>query len=242
MTNQKKHIRLIHTSDIHLAEYASANGNGLTERAWRVLKALVNLSTSAEANLIIIAGDLFDHNRVEPVTVKLVLDELLKALVPVVILPGNHDCLIPTSVYQAASFPKLGPNIRVFTNPNGEKFSFPEMELAIWGKPIDAYGGDTHPMAGIPPRGTERWQIAVAHGYFASDLKGQFFSFPINEEEIAQSCCDYIALGHWGTFRCVSDGSVKAYYSGAASDTGIVAMVDLIEGEGVYVRPHRLPL
>lgn len=242
ISRRNNHVRLVHTSDIHLAEYTLGSAAKLSERSWRVLKALVDLAVSKEADIIIIAGDLFDHNRIDPATVELALRELLKALVPVIILPGNHDCLIPNSVYQPAYFSKLGPNIRIFTNREGERFSFPELDLAIWGKPIDSYGGDAHPMAGIPPRGAERWQIAVAHGYFASDLTGQFFSFPISQEEITQSGCDYIALGHWETFRCVSNDSVKAYYSGSASDTGIVALVDLLEEGTVDVRPYQLSL
>lgn len=168
--------------------------------------------------------------------------ELLRALVPVVILPGNHDCLIPDSVYRQACFSKLTPNVRVFTSPEGERFSFPELDLAVWGKPITSYEADHRPMAGIPPRGKERWQIAVAHGYYVGVRNDQIHSFQISEEEIVQSCQDYVALGHWGAFRCVCDEPVKAYYPGSASGTGMVAIVDLLDKVGVQVRSHPLAL
>lgn len=238
---QRKPIRVLHTSDIHLGGYDFANPGGVDNRAQRALKALVDLSIQAETSLVIIAGDLFDHNQVDATTLEFTLRELFRAFVPVVILPGNHDCLVPDSVYRRAYFSKLAPNVRVFTALQGEKFSFPELALAIWGKPINSYGGDLRPMAGIPPRGKEQWQIAVAHGYYVGARASQNCSFQISEEEITQSCQDYVALGHWTVFRCVCNGPVKAYYSGSPSETGTVAIVDL-DGVGVQVRSHPLPL
>lgn len=243
MTNQEaKPIRILHTADIHLGERGSANTGGLDDRGQHALKALVDLSIRARTSLVIIAGDLFDHNRVDARTVDFAVRELLRALVPVVILPGNHDCLIPDSVYRQACFSKLTPNVRVFTSPEGERFSFPELDLAVWGKPITSYEADHRPMAGIPPRGKERWQIAVAHGYYVGVRNDQIYSLQISEEEIVQSCHDYVALGHWGAFRCVCDEPVKAYYPGSASGTGMVAIVDLLDKVGVQVRSHPLAL
>ena len=238
---KKKGIRALHTSDIHLGEYDSASP-GRLDRPHRALKALIDLSIEAKTSLVIIAGDLFEHNRVDATTVEFALGELHRALVPVLILPGNHDCLVPDSVYRREYFSKLASDVRVFTTPEGERFSFPELDLAVWGKPITWYGGDLRPLAGIPPRGRERWQIAVAHGYYVGAQSHPMTSFQIDEEEIVQSRQDYVALGHWGEFRCVCNGAVKAYYSGSASSTSTVAIVDFIDDVGVQVRSHPLPL
>jgi len=175
--------------------------------------------------------------------VEFAVQELIRAFVPVVILPGNHDCLAPDSIYQQVSFSKLAPNVHVLTAPKGERLSFPELNLAVWGKPITSYGGDLRPMAGIPPRGWERWQIAVAHGYYVSDRTDQiYYSLKISEEEIVQSCQDYVALGHSPAFRCVCSGPVKAYYSGSPSSvTRTVAIVDFLDDGGVQVNSHPLP-
>lgn len=243
MLNQgNRATRILHTSDIHLSEYNLDDGRGPDSRSERALKALVDLSIQEEASLVIIAGDLFDHNRVDAAVVDLALRELLRAAVPVLILPGNHDCLGPDSVYWRPCFSKLAPNIRVFTALEGERFSFPELDLAIWGKPISTYGGDHRPMEGIPPRGGERWQIAVAHGHYVGDRIDQIYSFQISEEEITQSRQDYVALGHGSAFRCICNGPVKAYYSGSASQTGNAIVVELLDGTGVQVRPCRLPV
>lgn len=236
-------LRVLHASDIHLGEDGLTNARGLDGRAERALKALVDLSFQARTSLVIIAGDLFDNNRVDTRIVDFALRELARAPAPVVILPGNHDCLVPDSVYRRACFSNLTPNMHVFTASEGDTLSLPELDVAVWGKPINSYGGDLRPMAGTPPRSKERWQIAVAHGYYVGAQSHQIWSLQISEEEIVQSRRDYVALGHWGTFRCVCDGPVKAYYSGSASSaTSSVAIVDFFDHVGVQVHSYPLPL
>ena len=48
---------------------------------------------AAEVDMLLIAGDLFDHNRVPDETIAFVQEQLRRLQRPVVILPGNHDCL-----------------------------------------------------------------------------------------------------------------------------------------------------
>lgn len=242
MKQRKKSIRILHTSDIHLGEYNPVNTGAIGARAQRALKALVDLSLQNKTDLVIIAGDLFDHNRVDATIVESTLRELNRALVPVVVLPGNHDCLIENSVYRRTYFSKLASNVHIFTALEGEIFSFPELALDIWGKPLNSYGSNLHPMADIAPRGREQWQIAVAHGTYVGALTDQLWSFQISDEEIVQSRRDYVALGHAAAFRCVHNGPVKAFYSGSVSEMGTVAIVDLLDGTGVQVRSQLMPL
>ncbi|MFC1962236.1 exonuclease SbcCD subunit D [Chloroflexota bacterium] len=237
----KKQIRLIHTSDLHIGE-DYRTGFGFDDGGCRLLKALVDLSLSVEAHLVVIAGDFFDNNQVGAARVDMVVRELARALVPVVILPGNHDCLVRDTVYRRIDFAELTPNIRIFTSPEGERFVFSELGLAIWGKAINSYEGEFRPMAGVPPRGGEDWQIAVAHGYYAGDSIDKVYSYQISEAEIVQSGYDYVALGHWGVFRCVCDRPVKSCYSGSASQTGKAVIVDLLGDGGIHLELQPLPL
>ena len=243
MKNQeKKQIRILHTSDIHIDDYSFANNGRPDGRPGLAMKALVDFSILAKANMVVVAGDFFDYNPVDTETVQLALQELRRVPVPVIILPGNHDCLDQDSIYQRVLFSELAPNVHVFTAIEGERFSFPELDLAIWGKPISSHGDDFRPMGGVPPRGRERWQIAVAHGYYTVDSNDRTYSLQILEEEVVRSSYDYVALGHSAGFRCACDGPVKAYYSGSPSLYGTVIMVDLIEEGSVQVCAHQLPL
>ncbi|MFC1942795.1 exonuclease SbcCD subunit D [Chloroflexota bacterium] len=240
--HDKNRIRLVHTSDLHLGHDYSMHTSELDTHACQVLGTLVDGLIGLKADLLIIAGDLFDNNRLHSSVVELTVKELAKVSIPIIILPGNHDSLLPDSVYHRVDLSRLAPNIQLFTNPDGERFSFPELNLSIWGRAIDSYDGHFRPMAGIPPRSSERWQIAVAHGHYVGDAVGQIYGLQISREEIVRSCCDYVALGHWGLYNCICDDPVKAYYSGSAHINSNVAIIDLFNDGSIQVKSQPLPL
>lgn len=225
---RRKQLRLLHTSDLHLIS--------LGDRACRSLQALVELAIKTKVDLLLVAGDLFDDNRVADDLVGFVVEQLRRLPVSVAILPGNHDCLAPDSVYHRVELWRGASNVRIFRARQGETFTFPGLGVSVWGRSIDSYESDLRPLAGAPqPHRNEQWHIAVAHGYYYNSAAPLFLSYHITQEEIVASGCDYIALGHLITFRCVCSEPVKAYYSGSPSLTGTVAIVDLAEETGVQV-------
>ena len=224
--------RILHTSDLHLEL--------LGDRACYSLEALVDLAIKTKVDLVIIAGDLFDHNKVDDDLVSFVVEQLQRLPVYVAILPGNHDCLGPGSVFNRVELWRNCANVRVFRAPHGETLDLPGLGVLVWGKCIDCYN-DVRPLAGIPrPQGNGRWHIAVAHGYCVGAKPPLFPSYHITQEEIVTSGWDYIALGHHPIFRCVCSEPVKAYYCGSPSLFGTVAIVDLAEETGVQVTPCSL--
>jgi len=226
--------RVLHTSDLHLT--------ALGDTACHSLVALVDLANQVGADLLLVAGDLFDHNRVPDSLAGFVVKQLERVRGHVVILPGNHDCLAPGSVFDRGDVWERSAKIRVFRATDGECLSLPDKAILLWGKAIDSYEHDVRPLAGLPrPVGNAQWNVAVAHGYYISRELPLLPSYHITEEEIVTSGWDYIALGHLVTFRCVCDEPVKAYYSGSPSFAGTVAIVDLAEEFGIQVRPYSLP-
>ncbi len=221
--------KILHTSDLHLA----ASGDGACE----CLELLVDLAIRSKVDLVIIAGDLFDHNRVSDSLVSFTAEELRRLAIPTVILPGNHDCLVPGSVFERTELWKNSANVRILRSPHGEMLDLPGLGISLWGKSIDTDdSGDVRPMAGIPqPQGNRHWHIAVAHGYYVSAYPALFPSYHITREEIVDSGWDYIALGHIPVFRCICNEPVKAYYCGSPSLSGTVALVELAEETGVQV-------
>jgi len=225
--SRKMQRRVLHTSDLHLV----APGDS----ACQSLEALVNLAIEFKVDLVIIAGDLFDRNRVNETLVSFVVEQLQRLPAYVVILPGNHDCLTPDSVFGREDLWQNCANVRVFKEPCGEIIDLPDIGVLLWGKSHNSYEHDVQPMAGIPqPQGNGRWHIAVAHGYYVDVDTPLFPSYHITQEEIVTSGWDYIALGHLPTFNCVCSEPV-AYYSGSPSLFGTVAIVDLAEEPGVQV-------
>lgn len=221
--------KILHTSDLHLA----APGDGACDS----LQTLVSLAIRSKVDLVIIAGDLFDHNRVSDSLISFTVEELRRLAIPTVILPGNHDCLVPGSVFERTELWRDCANVRILRSPHGEMLDLPGLGVSIWGKSISTDdSGDIQPLAGIPqPQGNGYWHIAVAHGYYVSTDHPLFPSYHITEEEIVASGWDYIALGHIPVFRCICNEPVKAYYCGSPSLSGTVALVELAEETGVQV-------
>jgi len=222
--------RILHTSDLHL--------NKPGEEACDYFEAVTDLAARDDYDLMIIAGDLFDKTRIEDSLVSFVVKQLRRLPMPVIILPGNHDCLVPGSVLDRAEFRESG-NIRLITAPEGETLTLPETGVSIWGKCIDSHD-NVRPLDGIPgPESNGHWNVAVAHGYFVSTDPPLFPSYHITVDEIIASGWDYIALGHIPTFQCISSEQVIAYYSGSPAVSGTVAIVELDDETGVQVTPFR---
>lgn len=230
--NSRKRQRVLHTSDLHL--------EALKDKACRGLEAMVDLAISTKVDLVIIAGDLFDHNRVDDSLVSFVTEQLRRLPVYTAILPGNHDSLVTGSVFERGELWQGCENVRIFRAPQGETLALPGLGISLWGKPITSDTEDVLPLVGLPPpEKNGRWNIVVAHGYYVGAEPPLFPSYHITEEEVVYSGWDYIALGHIISFKCVCNSPV-AYYGGSPSLTGTVAIVDLAEETGVQVTPYFL--
>ncbi len=220
--------RVLHTADLHIG---TAGDDGC-----RSLAAVTALAAVSRVDLLVIAGDLFDHNKVEAGLVGAVAAELRRLPVPVVILPGNHDCLAPGSVYEHRAFRDGQGSIFLMHEPAGGWLHLPELDISLWGRPFDSHDGDVRPLAGLPlapPDG--RWHVALGHGYFVDGGGPVLFpSYHISRRDIERPGWDYLALGHVPVFRCVSREPVPAYYCGSPPLTGTVALVELDDG-GVRV-------
>ena len=231
--NGRMSRRILHTSDLHLESFDSSD--------YYNFEAVINLAVDVKADLLLIAGDLFENYKVDENLARLVVEQLAHLPIHVVILPGNHDCLVPGSVYREIDFSKSADNVRVFTALKGETLVFPDLGISIWGKPIAYYDENFFPLRGIPQcQSQEQWNIAVAHGYYVDTEPPAFPSLHIRHDEIVASGQDYIALGHVPVFKCACDEPVKAYYSGSPSVSGTVAIVDLVDNEEVQITCHSL--
>jgi exonuclease SbcD len=223
----RKALKILHTSDFHL----SNNGDDDRES----IEGTLALSTRYRADLLIIAGDLFDHNRVNEDLVRYTADSLQDAPCPVFIIAGNHDCYTPGSVYDRFDFWQDCSNIKIFKGEDGEMVQLPDLGVSMWGKSIDSDEEDVLPLAGIPqPEINGNWNIAVAHGYFVGKNPPLFPSYHITEREVVDLKWDYLALGHVPAFRCLCEQPMT-YYSGSPSFSKNAALVEFSEERGVSV-------
>ena len=233
MPSSKRSLRVLHTADIHLD---SDYGAEQRERSRLVLRRIVDRALGDDADLVVIAGDLFDHNRVPDEAVAFARAELDRLRQPVVILPGNHDALYPNAIYDRHDFTSASGHVRVIRRFEGETLDFPELDLVVWGRAMQEHEPSFSPLAHLPARDERRWSLALGHGFFYDERQRPDRSSPIFADEIRDGRWDYFALGHHHLQTDVSQGGVAAWYAGSP---GTVLMVHLTV-DGVRVEPRPL--
>ena len=245
MTTSRRPLRLLHTADLHLDHDAYGNAAqqaASRERGRRMLGRIVDLALGDRVDLLLIAGDLFDHNRVPDETVEFARGELGRLSCPAVILPGNHDCLRTNAIYDRRDFSAGAGHVRVISRLSGETIAFPELDAIVWGRAMEEHEPGFSPLAGIPGRDDGRWCLAMGHGFYYDERQRPERSSPIFAEEIRDTGWDYVALGHHHVRIDVSRGQVAAHYAGAPAESGHEAIlcVDFSLEDGIRVAPRSL--
>ena len=232
----RKKVRLIHTSDTHLGIDWHPE---LAADAFRTVAANVS---RLGGNALLIVGDVFDNARISDEVLSFFLEQVGDVPAPVIVLPGNHDLYDDNSLYHREPFREAPANLHILARARGELFSLPELTLDLWGRAMPSHTPEFRPLHQMPVNNNGNWLVALAHGHFHFDYDTDVRSSPIFPEEVAQAPCDYLALGHWDRHVDVSQGRVKAVYSGSPlgathrDDTVTVTVVDLDPVAGVQTQ------
>jgi len=227
-------VVVVHSSDIHVDDgyTARAYGGDGAEPLRRVLDA----ARGAGAHVVLLTGDVFEHNRLPVALLDRVAGLLRDAALPVVVLPGNHDPAIPESVWHRGSVTDPD-NVHVLGVTHEHAVIFPELDLEIWGHAHRDYD-DMAPLR-APRARTTRWQIAAAHGHYERNADPETALRPswlISADEIAATGADYVALGHWNRpMKVAGHAGVPAYYSGSPDLARTVNVVRFTASGGVKV-------
>lgn len=232
----------VHSSDLHLGP-DDTFGQSRSREKLSVLRQVLAAAAAVRADLVLLAGDTFEHNR-QP---SRLLDQAARIMsefgLPIVILPGNHDPLTPDSVYRRPELEGIS-NVSVLGLTVDEAVLFPRLDLEIWGRAHLDYA-DMSPLGKPRPRST-RWQLAAAHGHYVEEPEepGRLLpSWLIRRQDLIATGADYVALGHWNRAARVGDGQINAYYSGSPEYAGTVNVVRLRQDGAVDVTrtPLRAP-
>lgn len=206
-------IKLLHTADLHLDRPFWGLGPRRSARRAEMqarFDEILRLAGEHEVDALLVVGDLFDRPAAESgMYVKTCLAQLAARGIKVFLTPGNHDALPGCAFYQG-EFP---PGVHVFRSPEFEAVeALPG--LTVHGLAYSAAGRHRNPLRGRNFAGAGL-QIALVHGQLRSaELIGEDYA-PIEPAEIAASGLDYLALGHYHTYRDCSAGHTKAYYPGS---------------------------
>jgi len=217
-------VRILHLADLHLGAPFPTLGDRSEERTRDFLTAFqraVDFAVSPDkpADLVVIAGDLFDtHDPADGIVfeVESALERLTRAGLPVLLTPGTHDaCGYRRSVYRRMRLPE---GVHLFLSPNLD----PGPRHTVRGETVQTYGISfdaaicPRPLASFRPAGSADYHVGVAHGALQDSptWKIRPQDMPITRAEIGACGLHYLALGHFHNFAEVRAGGCVAVYPG----------------------------
>jgi len=237
-------MRFLHTSDwqLGIARYyldADARARYAADR-FEAVSRLGEVARETGAELVVVAGDVFDANRVAARTLLRGLDAMGTAGVPVYLLPGNHDPLTAASVYRSPAFAAQRPaNVTVLdgAGPYEVRPGF-EVVAAPWSGKRPAEDLVARLAAGLERAPSGVLRVAVAHGAVDATSPDRddpaLIGVEAAERALAERRFDYLALGDRHSATRVGE---RIWYSGSPEPTdfdeerpGRVLLVELEEG------------
>jgi DNA repair exonuclease SbcCD nuclease subunit len=239
-------LRIAHGSDIHLDTDYYGGSDNLSQRDYYrgVFQTLLERITAEQPHLMLLPGDLFDSNRASDDTILWSMEALGKLPFPVIMIPGNHDCLEPGAIFHRHDFNRID-NVRMLTAADGEVTELPELQVIAWGKGMIEHSPEYSPLGDLKSAQPGVWNLALGHGIYVGKEGFSYRSSPVEARQIEASGYDYIALGHHHALLNVSAKATAAYYCGAPVPVskgaqGSFLTVDLADGKPATVAVHRL--
>ncbi len=187
-------LKILHTGDIHLdCPFSSMTVRQAEIRRNELRSAFTSMMTYARMNqvdLVLIAGDLFDHRYATRETIALIKSEFEKLHCPIVIAPGNHDFAGERSIWQKQVFPD---NVYVFTDANLSSFTFEEINTTVYGYAFTEQNMTAVPFDGMRVTDPSRVNLLLAH---CDMVSGKSTDCPVTARQLEAFGADYAALGH----------------------------------------------
>jgi exonuclease SbcD len=220
-------VRFIHTSDIHLD--TSFSGSGFPSRLGdrkrgairRTFRRIIEDARLNKIDFMLIAGDLFEQERITTDTFEFVKQQLESLqTIRVFISPGNHDPFIKGSPYREEQWPA---NVHIFNEEEFQSVELPDLGVRVTGFGFVRASLENHHFRRLPvlPRGL--FNIVVSHGSDISRVPaGKSRHGPFSVEEIAGKNVQYCALGHYHQQHRLHNpiDAAQIWYSGIPEGRG----------------------
>jgi DNA repair exonuclease SbcCD nuclease subunit len=198
-------------------------------------------SLAADAEFVVVAGDVFEHNQLAPQVISQSLEAMRAIGIPVYLLPGNHDPLDASSVYTSALFKAECPaNVTVLDRAGIHEVR-PGLQIvaAPWRSKAPTTDLVADVLDDLPVDGVTR--VLVAHGGVdvldPDPTEPSLIRLAGVEDALARGAVHYVALGDKHSLTEVG-GTGRIWYSGSPEVTnyddvegnpGHVLVVDLDE-------------
>ncbi|KUK62201.1 MAG: Metallophosphoesterase [Methanoculleus marisnigri] len=209
-------VRFLHTADWQIgmkAAHAGEKAKAVRQKRFETAGRIVELAKEKDVDFVLLAGDTFEHHNVDNAAVKRTVDILNRFdPIPVYVLPGNHDPMVPGGVWDRDAWERIGLHVTLL----GERQEYCcRDDVVLYACPLTQKQSGLDPTAWIPNRedGDSRIRIGVAHG--SLNILPGTVNFPIAGDRPEQSGLDYLALGDWHGHRIFG----RAVYPGTMEPT-----------------------
>lgn len=197
-------MKIIHTADLHLKKFYKGSlpleiSNILLEDAWKALGEVFDFSNEVDADLILIAGDLFEREFFNLSDLNRFLDLVKNSSAKVFLVFGNHDYLSKDNLFLKVDLPE---NLYIFKNEL-DYFEISDLKTRIYGISYDNFSFKKD----FKDLNLDKDFINI--GLFHSDLKDERY-LPLAESFLKQF--NYVALGHIHKREKVFENT---YYAGS---------------------------
>ncbi len=215
-------IRLLHLADLHLDRAFAAMGcQGELARRRRqglrdALTGAGRLAQELGCSAVTIGGDLYEHERAGVDTGRFLAGTFASwQPLQVLIAPGNHDALLPGSLYRRVEWPS---NVTVFESSRLEPVEVAD-GVTVWGLAHrePAWQGD--PLSGAPATPGSGVHLALFHGAeLGSRPDGKSIHGPFHAERIRPAGFAAALCGHYHRRRV--DARTGLLYPGSPEPLG----------------------
>ena len=209
---------VVHAADIHLDSPLGGLGrigDGYAEElrrsTRRALENLVALTLTRRADLVVIAGDLYDGSWHDFSTGQFFIEQMVmlkEAGVPVVIASGNHDAA--SQITRSLTLP---PGIHLLATDKPQSIVFDDLGAVVHGQGYAVRDVQANLAAAYPGRLAGLVNIGVLHTAATGSPEHDSYA-PCSVADLQALRYDYLALGHVHQRGPVVDGEFPAHFSG----------------------------
>ena len=211
-------MKFLHTADWQIgmrAAHVGAAGVRVRQARLEAARRVIQRGREAGVDFVVVCGDTFEDNGVDRVLVQKIVDILAGFGGLVYVTPGNHDPLVPGSVWEHPAW-RSSESVRVLREetpinvPGGTLFPCPVQEQH----------SSKDPTMWIPEGAPRGIRVGLAHGT-VEGVPQEEPDYPIPRDAAVRAALDYLAIGHWHSTATYAtpDGALRTAYSGTHETT-----------------------
>ncbi len=237
-------VRILHSADWQLGKrfrFIPGDAGALVrEQRFATVKSLGELAKARRADLVLVAGDVFEMNTVEDQTLRRTADILASFELPCALIPGNHDPARADSAWSRLRRMGLPGHVHLLLEPG--PLHLPELGLCLLPAPLSTRhsSDDLTEYFDSVTTPDDCIRVGLAHGSVRNRLpNASEIHNPISDTRAETAKLDYFALGDWHGALQIAP---RTWYAGTPetdrfrdNDAGKALCVD-IDGPGAEPR------